>query len=344
MQTGRKKKKNLLEHSANRRLKVTDFRTENDLNFVYINKINVASVTESRLNNGEFYNLFQKEFLERSDKLRKLNTQSALGIPLAIQSSRKVHHGDNGTALLSHDCLDDKIDFLDDKEDGSCILPYMKVYSEFDVYEKRLSTHPEYCEIPDCVYLIYISMHQEHSLEVRHYYYRSEREIMPGKQIKDIIDLMTLSIVEAKFEDIEPVLENMINTRQVNFENIHFSNKCYVALVVDDPNLRFHSNYRNQAAIKFLTLNDDGLVYQDNDSFFDAENFNVDVSFTDAGYYISGFYMINHCVTKNPEVAKEYKFDIFLDMLFTIGGAGSAEKTIVIDPTSKNGGPPPGGG
>ncbi|MEO1046111.1 MAG: hypothetical protein AAFX04_11780 [Pseudomonadota bacterium] len=216
-------------------------------------------------------------------------------------------------------------------------VPRCRSYAAEDIYEsieKPGDNHPK------VLFLYYIYMDEFNNMIVRHFIFDEGRPIAPGYDLDKCIDFTVISAENAIFHPDDPLLDGVFASREVNFENIVFKEKCYVALVLGNPNWRFHSELNGKSAIKFVYEDELGNFYGPNNHFRDGKDILVDLSQHGAGDYRSGFCMINHIVD-GPGPISKFKFDIFVNILFGVGGKGSAEKTIIIDPTGENQGPPP---
>lgn len=236
--------------------------------------------------------------------------------------------------------------------------PFFKIYSSNDIYTKKHQENdsskpvdPKFRENPKAIYLFCLFFNDDGEMDIRQFYYSQVKEIEYGQEVEELIDNMTASILDVFDGKSERLMHGLKNTRQINFENIIFWEKCFVAFVVIEKNWRLHLKESGRAAIQFVIWDEaetDEQPYDDNYCFFDAKNFNVDTSGQGIGDYVPGVYMINHYLDENlhePSVKnpQNFRFDIFLTVKFAVNGLGDIEKTIVIDPTGKNGGPPAGG-
>ena len=321
--------------------------------------------------------IFNRKFVEKvrvnNGPVQFVLNPDSLLESLQVKAAKKSG-GDKGKPLKRNES--EKISDISeedwkDRKKFAGLFPKIRVYSNNDVYEHKYldpSSGPNYRELPKCIYLTYMDFDESHNLHVRHFYYEHTDPIHYGDEVEFLIDEMTKAVMsdlyaaEDQFvgEDnqeeqeislpppLDTLMSGLRNTREVNFDKMRFREKCYVAFVVKAPNWRFHSNKTGESSVQFVVYDETETSFSDNTSFFDAKNFNVDLSGGGSGTFLPGFYMINHYLGADGEPADEtnigkFKFDIFMLVKFGIPGWGDSEKTIVIDPTGNNGGPPGGG-
>jgi len=211
-------------------------------------------------------------------------------------------------------------------------------YDTRSIYEPHPNPSPEN---PDILYLYYIDMDCDGFLRVMHLSYEPGRPIVPGADVEAAIDYTAMTAMRLVKSPDAIKEEHVYLHRSINFENLLYDRKCYIAFVLGRKAWRFHTDRLGRAAIRFVyKVEGASTPIGPNEYFYDGMDMGVDVSYFGGGERRAGFYMTNHVDGSGPLQSRRFKFDIFVDVLFAVRGVGSAEKTIVIDPTGENQGPP----
>jgi hypothetical protein len=222
------------------------------------------------------------------------------------------------------------------------------------VYEERLSATPNPVQnfdyVPRCMYFYYVRIDASGKLKISHFFH------VDG----DINDKSTWQPIPYDRATLETIVQTLAkNARrlaptappplpQINFKNIVWDRKGYIAIFVDEANWSFHEKGNTQPAVIF----DPAKGSVENHSFFDAMNMRITMPVrrppgTDTR---SAIVFVNHL--KEDEAGTDlgsglpagqiktenFQFEMFLSVAFADGT--DAPMTVIFDPGGTNQGPP----
>jgi hypothetical protein len=222
------------------------------------------------------------------------------------------------------------------------------------IYEQRLSAAAgpvknfEY--IPHCMYFYYVRIDASGKLKIAHYFY----------VLGDVTDPTTWNAIPYDQPTLEGIVKTLAkNARrkiptappplpEINFKDIIWDRKGYIAIFVDEANWSFHDSDDIEPAVIFNAVN--GSV--ENHAFFDAMNLRIQMPVrhppgTDTR---SAIVFVNHMKSDEDgtdlgyglpagQYAREkFEFEMFLGVTFT--GGSDAPMTVIFDPGGTNQGPP----
>ncbi len=227
-------------------------------------------------------------------------------------------------------------------------------YAEEGVYTEKRHL-PKFDKLPSDISLFYISLDDKNRLAVDHYTYRSENPI-EYKNVELTIRDIVISIRNVTQGKEQLFIERLEQEPYNNFENIFWTSPSYVAFVIDEESWSLEIQEDSQEALRYVVEEKrfgTTSKYSENYSFFDGHNFPLKASLDGRpANSVPAFFMINHYKKDehgNPiseeEDQKLYRFEIYLRVDFARRShARASRKTVILDPTSGNGGPPAGGG
>lgn len=206
-----------------------------------------------------------------------------------------------------------------------------------DVYDTRLH-NPKYDVVPWIIYFYYIAFDHQGQPVIRHYFHNEQKEI-PQDQIKDKIKDLAMRARKS-----DPTLRII----GYDFHKIEWKHKSYIAIFMDSPYWKIlpRDSHPDRSAVVFNTKKNGGP----NNSFFDAEDFTVDVGEDGIVETRSAVYFINHMKKsefgddigydqngKDVPQSAPYSFDVYFDVARSEHGPSSI---FIIDPDGTNMGPP----
>lgn len=205
-----------------------------------------------------------------------------------------------------------------------------------DVYDAKLH-EPQYDVVPWIIYFYYIAFDNEGQPIIRHYFHNEQKEI-PVHEMRDKIRDLGLRAKKA-----DPTLR-LIGS---DFHKIEWKHKSYIAIFMDSPYWKILERDTDPAKSAVVFNTKKGAP---NNSFFDADDFTVDIGEDGITELRSAAYFINHM--KKSEFGDDigydqdgnevpqsetYSFDVYFDVARSELGPSSI---FIIDPDGTNMGPP----
>lgn len=238
--------------------------------------------------------------------------------------------------------------------------PNLVLSGDSTIYQKRLTNpeFPRFAGTPHILFFYYLRIDMDGRLRVDHYRY------VDG----DVLDPATWQPIEYSESNLREIVTRLAKNarpggprpkrpprdRDVNFENLEWNRKCYVAIYIEEANWKFHKFPVDNSAIMFVTTTQDGTVPAPNFSFFDAIDFEIEMPITrprrngPTSDSRSAIVFVNHLKRDaegnalggdngEPEEQK-FEFKMFVKVNFSQGD--SAPMTVIFDPGGTNMGPP----
>jgi hypothetical protein len=170
------------------------------------------------------------------------------------------------------------------------------------IYDRYRDRNPrrEPGKIPACLYLYHIGPFENHRRRVRHYYYNGDGEPLNPERVRELVVQLTQNARRPEPEQAPPPIGG-------DWQYVVWSRKSYVAIVIDDPTVRFVEG----DAIRFKLQGG----YLPNHSFYDAQDWTVDVpSAPGPSSECSIVLFVNHITGEGledlPAEAERFRFDL----------------------------------
>lgn len=207
-----------------------------------------------------------------------------------------------------------------------------------DVYEEKLNTSDPYRVVPYVIYFYYIAFLYDGQPSIQHYLHIETAPIPPNE-------------MQARIKSLaERVRAHDATLRQIgsDFHDVLWKHKSYIAIFMDSPYWKLLKRSANPSysAVVFNTSKEGGP----NHSFFDADDFEIDMGHDGVTEDRSAVYFINHMKKSEfgddlgydqdgndtPQEEK-YSFDVYFDVR---RGPLGPSTVFIVDPDGTNVGPP----
>lgn len=212
-----------------------------------------------------------------------------------------------------------------------------------DIYEKRLIKTPKptpgYKYVPRCIYFYYVRFDKNGKVRVDHYFWPPTKpstwKPIPHADVPDIMKKLALN-ARPRTKKKNPKKDKKSN----NFEPFPWTRRSYIAVFIDEANLRFAKRDDGRSSVVFNT--EEGEA---NHSFFDGEDCDLEMPIGNDGTSFdrrSAIYFINHMKGKDGydlgDDHESFKFN--LNMIATFANSSKAGARLQFDPGGTNQGPP----